>query len=105
MNDLLTLLAELPEYLAKFSAKCQTPTGPDPFDNVILRDKLFVLMEYLTQPEDWAVEMVEVMNNVEFYLSAGTLSMERIISVLEPDQLALMSEIIAAVDSDPSWGN
>lgn len=104
MKPVITLIEELSSQLETYVTKCRSSDGPNDYDNVILRDRLFGLMEAITHPHDWAVEMVEVMTNVEQHLSKGTLPMDIILSVIEPDQLALMSEIIAAVDRDPSWG-
>lgn len=104
MTTIAEAISETIEALTQFASRCNDPEGLSELDKIFLRDRLFFLMERVTEPEGWAVEMVETMSIVEHHLSKNNLTMEYIVSVVEPDQLALMSEIIDAVDRSPQWG-
>lgn len=105
MESLEEVIAETVQALNQFASKNAGPEGPiDGWDKVFLRDRLFHLMEQITDPEGWVVEMVEMMSIVEHHLTKKNITMDYILSVVEPDQLALMSEIIDAVDRSPEWG-
>lgn len=104
MQSLTETLPETIEILGQFATLLDNPEGPDEWSRIVVRDQVFKLLESLIRPAEWPVEMVEVMSIMDHYMQKGSLTMSEIIAVVEPDQLALMSEIIDAVDRSPEWG-